>query len=88
MAKKYKSTYQKTPNVSKFTTTLLRAILNDPYTRGIDGHDYEPMRHELEEELRKREHKEHEELMKRHEKEQKEYFKYLATSHKRKTTKE
>ena len=38
------------------TSTIL-AILNDPYTRGVDGADYEPYRFELEQELWRRDEK-------------------------------
>jgi hypothetical protein len=39
----------KTQNRLKFIPTqLLKAILDHPNTQGIDGTDYEPVRHELE----------------------------------------
>lgn len=71
-------------NWSKIPTTTLKALLDDPYTRGTDGIDYHPVRHELEQELWKRHNAEHEKLLKEMEKDQRDYFKYLATSHKRK----
>lgn len=36
-------------NLNKIPTYRIKAILDDPYTRGKDGKDYEPVRHELEE---------------------------------------
>lgn len=67
-------------------TFRLRQILNDPYIRGIDGKDYQPIKEELEIELYKREEKEHLELMKQREREEKEYFKLMASAHKKKKT--
>lgn len=69
---------------SKMTTSNLTAILNDPFTRGVDGSDYEPVRHELEQELWKRQNAQHEKDLKAMAKDQRDHFKHLATSHKRK----
>lgn len=70
-------------NWTKIATSTLTAILNDPYTRGLDGADYHTVRHELEQELWKRQNAEHERQLKEWGKEQKAYFKHVATSHKR-----
>ncbi len=36
-------------NLNKIPTKTIKAILDDPYTRGKDGKDYGPVREELEE---------------------------------------
>ena len=40
--------------ISKWTTEHLKAVLDDPYTRGKNGHDYGPIKHELQREYEKR----------------------------------
>lgn len=70
-------------NWSKMRNDVLNAILNDPYTRGLNGEDYEPYREELQAEQWARAERAEAERMAQHERDQKLYMKHLATSHKR-----
>lgn len=54
-------------------TDYLKSILDDPYTRGVNGFDYEYVREELQEILWKRKSKELEKEMLKREQEQ-EYY--------------
>ena len=49
-------------NLKYIPTWKIREILNDPYTRGIDGADYEQVRPELEQILWEREDRELEKM--------------------------
>lgn len=49
-----KKLYGRGQNWSKVTTTKLKEILSHPHCIGSDGKDYEPYKHELEQELWKR----------------------------------
>jgi hypothetical protein len=64
-------------------THQLRAILNDPFTRGIDGADYAPIRHELEAELWRRMDKELSTLLANYERSERQRIKEQSTAHKR-----
>ena len=76
-----KTTYK---NVNATPTWKLQEIVNSNHCTGIDGTDYFPVKHELEQELWRRQELELAKLMAQYEKDQKEYNKYVATSHKRK----
>lgn len=78
-----KSTYR---NVDAMPTWKLKEILNDPYTRGIDGADYEPVREYLEQALWARYAKEDQLFHDQCRREEKQYQKHIATAHKRKRT--
>lgn len=71
-------------NATAMPTWKLREILNDPYTRGIDGEDYGPIREELEQELWARADRENEKLLADYQRAEKARMKELATAHKRK----
>jgi hypothetical protein len=65
-------------------TETLKAILNDPYTRGVDGEDYGPIREELEQELWRRQDAELVKMLADYERNEKARMKEIATAHKRK----
>ena len=44
-------------SVKKWTTARIKAVLDEPYTRGVNGADYEEIREELERELWRRQEK-------------------------------
>ncbi len=70
-------------NLDAVPTWKLKEILEHPHCQGIDGADYEPVKHELLSDYWHRCNSEAEKQFKQFEREQKQYFKHCATAHKR-----
>lgn len=73
-------------NIDAMPPHLIAIILNSPNCTGDARNkvnDYGPVKEELEQALWKHQAQQDEKALKEFEREQKEYFKYLATSHKR-----